>query len=239
MGLDFAPCDTREEEAPTSFSPPASLCSLPSDLIIRCFKGRMLAARHASKILRRIMDRELCVDIKFLGGLPKQDNEERMAFYGQIKVRKLTVQGQGGRFRALSDTDMSVLCAWLCNSLANSLESLESTKCVDSSGALLLAETLKSCQNLRFLDLSCNRMGDSGVREISQALQHILSLEDVNLQRNYIGNAELSFLLPLLEGDRKLTCLKLQGNPIRAAGHQMLEECGVQNMKRVYEMLGS
>eukprot|EP00286_Rhodomonas_abbreviata_P020293 CAMPEP_0181302886 /NCGR_PEP_ID=MMETSP1101-20121128/8243_1 /TAXON_ID=46948 /ORGANISM="Rhodomonas abbreviata, Strain Caron Lab Isolate" /LENGTH=213 /DNA_ID=CAMNT_0023408381 /DNA_START=290 /DNA_END=931 /DNA_ORIENTATION=- len=183
------------------------------------------------------MHRVLCVDIVFVNGLPKQDNVQRLAFYGKIKVRKLRVQE--GRFRALGETDMSVLCAWLCSSLSKSLESLELTACVDSPGALLLAATLKSCQNLRFLDLSCNRMGDSGVREISQALQHIPSLEDVDLQSNYIGNAELSFLLPLLEGDRKLTCLKLQGNPIRAAGHQMLEECGVQNMKRVYEMLGS
>eukprot|EP00286_Rhodomonas_abbreviata_P009972 CAMPEP_0181320930 /NCGR_PEP_ID=MMETSP1101-20121128/18396_1 /TAXON_ID=46948 /ORGANISM="Rhodomonas abbreviata, Strain Caron Lab Isolate" /LENGTH=184 /DNA_ID=CAMNT_0023428687 /DNA_START=290 /DNA_END=841 /DNA_ORIENTATION=+ len=184
------------------------------------------------------MDPVLCVEIQFVRGLPAQDNELRRKFYGRINARKLSVREGKKTFQALGKTDMSELCAWL-NSLGNSLESLEVTSCVVCPGALLLAATLKSCQNLRFLDLSCNRMGDSGVREISQALQHILSLEDVNLQRNYIGNAELSFLLPLLEGDRKLTCLKLQGNPIRAAGHQMLEECGVQNMKRVYEMLGS
>lgn len=237
MVLGSAPCndpdsslDTSETAAPCNLP---SLFGLPSDLLLRCLKGRLFHARETGKHLQAIVDRTSRVNI----WCTRPEKWLRMGFSSHLRARQLTINRPNNCFRALEENDMSALCAWLQGSQGCKIEHLTIQYSLDTRGAILLAATLKSCQELQVLDLSHNRMGDDGLLQISHALQHMPSLEDVDLQRSSIGNAGLSSLLPLLKEDGNLTYLRLQRNPISRPGHQMLEDCGVQNMDRVYTVL--
>jgi Ran GTPase-activating protein (RanGAP) involved in mRNA processing and transport len=83
---------------------------------------------------------------------------------------------------------------------------------ITDKGVNSLSKLLEYAENLRELNLMCNEVGDSGCEKIASALKGKVFLSHLNLNNNIIGNAGVMFINELLYTNVNLTHLDLGSN---------------------------
>lgn len=113
-----------------------------------------------------------------------------------------------------------------------SLQSLDlAENKLGDSGAITIAELLKTNQSISTLNLSKCLINDAGAAAIAQSLQSHLMLAELNLENNYIGDdGAIAFAEELSSSSMamsKLVSLNI-GNYIKSSGTSALEEAAMK-----------
>eukprot|EP01080_Neovahlkampfia_damariscottae_P011372 gene11372-4540_t len=116
-----------------------------------------------------------------------------------------------------------------CNSTLVFL-SLKSTW-IDDKEAIYLAKGFCDNHNhsIKTLDLSNNLIGSKGIEHLSNALENVSTLTELQLHGNYITDECISHLGKLIDVHKKLRILDLSSNEIGNIGFQLLAESVEKN----------
>uniref|UniRef100_A0A6P7FZD2 Dynein regulatory complex subunit 5-like n=1 Tax=Diabrotica virgifera virgifera TaxID=50390 RepID=A0A6P7FZD2_DIAVI len=90
-------------------------------------------------------------------------------------------------------------------------------------GAVLLNESLSNSQFLTELDLSCNHLGDTGIRNVQQGLCDMPSLKVLNLSNNKLTGEAADAIEKIIVNNRVLSELNLSWNEFyTAVGNRLI-----------------
>ena len=102
---------------------------------------------------------------------------------------------------------------------------------LQNGGDLAIANTLRCCRNLKYIDLSCD-INDEHMLPMMEALRGCQTLEEINLDRNRIGNVGCDALTTLLrDPNSNLQYLSLPNNQIGDDGAIAIANSLTRNAK--------
>lgn len=95
---------------------------------------------------------------------------------------------------------------------------------ISSKGAYHVAEYIKNCKSLLWINLYMNDIGDEGAEKIADALKQNRSITTIDLGGNNIHSKGASAIARVLKDNSVITSLDLAYNPIGADGAKALSE---------------
>ncbi|CAM4892110.1 unnamed protein product [Rotaria socialis] len=126
------------------------------------------------------------------------------------------------KFMALTDVDMEIVAyyAILRNATLTTLD-ISSNK-IGADGAKQLANALANNKTLTTLNLLFNEIGEDGAKHLADALANNKTLTTLNIAWNKIGNEGAGYLANALDNSKTLTTLDISSNKIGADGAKQL-----------------